>query len=128
MSSNPEILENNWGSIKVRVDDEMVVSHRDCKLFPGGSMEWDWKLTNLHHQPGIGIVDLDDVKPYIDASTIILLSKGRCEKLGITNELVEYLKNNGHEYLILKTENLIDVYNQFRSSGRSIVALIHTTC
>lgn len=40
--SSPEIASLSWGHIKVK---GCTSSYKDCKVWPGGSREWDWRET-----------------------------------------------------------------------------------
>lgn len=40
--SSPEIASLSWGHIKVK---GCASSYKDCKVWPGGSREWDWRET-----------------------------------------------------------------------------------
>lgn len=40
--SSPEIQSLSWGHMKVKGCSS---SYKDCKVWPGGSREWDWRET-----------------------------------------------------------------------------------
>lgn len=43
--SSPEIASLSWGHIKVK---GCATSYKDCKVWPGGSREWDWRETGTN--------------------------------------------------------------------------------
>lgn len=108
-NSNPTVLSHKWGSITVLYNGKVSI-YRDCKLFPGGSKEWDWKETGTRHNPGIQVADLYDIEKYIDNNTVIILSRGVSKVLNITRGIIDYLKNNNYEYIIEQTDNAINLY------------------
>jgi hypothetical protein len=76
---NPEIVSYKWGEIKVQTinDDGFITNkiYKDCKLYPGGSCEWDWSKTDTHHKPGIQFADIDDLIKE-NNTAVILLTRG----------------------------------------------------
>lgn len=40
--SSPEIASLSWGHMKVK---GCASSYKDCKVWPGGSREWNWRET-----------------------------------------------------------------------------------
>lgn len=139
--SNPEIVSHKWG--EMIVDDKADGAggagagagagagvtrrtYRDCKLFPGGSREWDWRLTDTHHHPGIQRADLMDVLK--DRTSLVILSTGMDGALAVTPEVEESLKGDGIEYLVARTEEAIRMYKKATSAKKRVVGLFHMTC
>jgi hypothetical protein len=119
---SPRISFFQWGVIRV---EGYANAFRDVKVYPGGAHEWDWSITNMHHQPGIQPVDVDDmISKGID---IIILSKGVDEKLYTMPKTLAYLQERGIETHVLQTEAAIEKYNEL-SETRRVAALIHSTC
>jgi len=117
---SPQITSIVWGTIKVGVNQ-----YKDAKLWPGGSRAWDWRETGTHHNPGIQPADITELLDH--GSEIIVLSKGMCEKLQITPEAVEDLKNREIELHILQTDEAVRIYNKL-AEDKPVGALIHSTC
>ncbi|KAF6332362.1 adipogenesis associated Mth938 domain containing [Rhinolophus ferrumequinum] len=40
--SSPEIASLSWGQMKVQGSTK---TYKDCKVWPGGSRDWDWRET-----------------------------------------------------------------------------------
>jgi hypothetical protein len=119
---SPRISFFEWGVLRIEGYEE---AFRDAKLYPGGAQEWDWSITNMHHQPGIQPIDVEDMlKKGID---VIILSKGVDEKLYTMPETLLYLEEQGIETHVLQTEAAIEKYNEL-SETRRVAALFHSTC
>jgi hypothetical protein len=119
---SPRISFFKWGVVHVEGYEN---AFRDVKVYPGGAHEWDWSITNMHHQPGIQPIDVEELlKIGID---ILILSKGVDEKLYTMPETLVYLQEQGIETYVLQTEAAIQKYNELCESHR-VAALIHSTC
>ncbi|AYV81815.1 MAG: putative mth938 domain-containing protein [Harvfovirus sp.] len=125
---SPEIIGCECGVVKVRDSVKGEVVYKDCKLFPGGSMEWDWAVTGTHHKPGIQLADVEHVKNFGEKNCVVVFGTGMCDGLGITPTLIEYLKEHQIEYLIAKTPEAIRMYNKLIQCDRLAIALIHSGC
>ena len=124
VSGTALINELTWGSIKVEDKGEIIV-YRDCKLFPAGSSQWDWKKTGTQHSPGIQIADLEKD---IDSVDIIILSQGMRGVLEADPKTLTYLKKKGKVVHQLPTPAASKLYNELVGKGKKVGALIHTTC
>ena len=127
---NPEIVSFKWGEIKIRERDGenfTNYTYKDCKLFPGGSIEWDWAKTGTHHKPGIQIADVDDlITEHKDA--VILLTRGMDKVLEVTPALIKYLEKQKRLYKIGDTKEIVEEYNKLVLAGTPVVGLFHMTC
>ena len=120
---SPEITKINWGSIHIEIKNKVLI-FKDVKLFPGGGIEWDWKITGTKHDPGIQIMDLKDL---VEAGAEkIILGKGFYGRLKVQEDTIDYMKKLNLDYYILNTEDAIRQYNRLRVKY-AVGALIHTT-
>ncbi|AYV84769.1 MAG: hypothetical protein Hyperionvirus38_7 [Hyperionvirus sp.] len=119
----PKIDSCERGVIKV---GEAV--YVDCKMYPSGSVEWDWKLTGTRHKPGIQLADLIGIKEFEDKNCVIVLSTGMDRALEISPEVVEYFKENKREYYIAETREAVRMYNKLIECDRLVVGLFHSNC
>ncbi len=118
---SPRIISHAWGRLEV----EGETRFRDAKLFPGGAREWDWRETGTHHVPGIQPADVEELLEH-DAD-VVVLSRGRHERLRVCDETIALLQKNGIEYHVLETGAAVEMYNQL-AANRRVAGLIHSTC
>ncbi|MFP4614202.1 MAG: MTH938/NDUFAF3 family protein [Spirochaetaceae bacterium] len=118
---SPRILESRWG----RVEVDGFGTFKDVRLWPGGAAEWNWKTTGTAHKPGIQIADVADLPA--TGAEVVLLTRGRAGALGVKQETVDWLENQGLEVRVLDTTAAIEEYNRLRESRR-VAAVIHSTC
>jgi hypothetical protein len=128
---SPDITHLSWGKIET-VNNENGIKQifRDCKLYPGTAVEWDWKKTNTRHIPGIQVADIGEMINQVD---IIILSKGMDEVLQVhpdTLAYLQYLKDEHliSEFYILQTEKAVALYNQLNNEGKKVGGVFHSTC
>lgn len=117
----PRITHISWG--RLVVDDR--TSFRDAKLFPGGSRKWDWNETGTHHVPGIQPADVKELLDH--GATVVVLSKGINNSLGVHPDTIEMLKKSGVAVHVLQTEAAVRFYNELQKS-EAVGGLFHTTC
>lgn len=121
MRKSPQITHISWGQIEI----EKNTQHKDAKLYPGGSREWDWNETGTHHEPGIQPAD---VKELIEnGAEVIILSKGFYERLQTSSETIQMLEEKGIPFHILQTEEAVKEYNRLREN-QLVGGLFHSTC
>ncbi|HEX2622449.1 MAG TPA: Mth938-like domain-containing protein [Phototrophicaceae bacterium] len=119
---SPVVMQFSWGKTTVAGYEEPF---KDVKLYPGGAREWDWNETGTRHEPGIQPADVEELLTH--GATVIVLSKGVEERLGVCPETLDILKAKGIAYHILQTERAIERYNEL-SQTEAVGALIHSTC
>lgn len=119
---SPLITHLSWGQIGLEGQDK---PHKDAKLFPGGSREWDWNETGTRHVPGIQPADVEELLNH--GATVVILSKGMYEQLQVCAETLEMLKKGGITTHILQTEDAVRLYNELREKKR-VGGLFHSTC
>ncbi len=117
----PIITGNSWGRIEI----DGIDLFKDVKLAPGLARAWDWSETGTRHSPGVQIADVSEL---VDAgATDIVLSRGRHQRLGVPDDVVEWLRAQGCVVHVLPTDLAIGMYNSLAPLGRT-GALIHSTC
>lgn len=119
---SPRVLSDGWGQIEV----EDLGTVRDAKLWPGGGRAWDWSETGTRHEPGIQPADLDDLLAH--DPEVVVLSRGREQRLQTCPETFAALERQGIEVAWRETSVAIEVYNSFASDGIRVAALLHSTC
>jgi hypothetical protein len=112
-SRSPRITHLSWGRIEV---EGAAAPYKDAKLFPGGSREWDWSETGTDHSRGIQ-----------HGATVVVLSRGMYERLGVPGETLKLLADRGITAHVLQTEKAFELYNDLAARER-VGGLIHTTC
>ena len=117
---SPRITRLSWGRVDVEDD-----SFRDAKLFPGGSREWDWNETGTRHVPGIQPADVEELLEH--GATVVVLSRGFHDRLGVCRETLRVLEDEGVSVHVEQTEAAVNLYNELRDHER-VGALIHSTC
>ncbi len=121
-SRSPRITNLSWGRLEVEGQNK---PHKDAKLFPGGSREWDWNETGTRHVPGIQPADVEELLQH--GATEVILSKGIYEQLQVCPETLQMLKDRGIPTHVLQTEEAVRLYNELREKKR-VGGLFHSTC
>lgn len=115
------ITDSSWGSVETSVG-----TFRDAKLWPGGGRNWDWNETGTEHRPGVQAADLEELLE--QGAELVIVGRGRRERLGVTDEAADHLEQAGVGLEALETGAAIDRYNHLAEDGRMVGALIHSTC
>ena len=118
---SPRIISHAWGGLEV----DGGLRFRDAKLYPGGVREWDWNETGTHHEPGIQPADVKELLEH--GAEVVVLSRGRYERLQVCDETIALLEKNDIEIHVLETGAAVDMYNELAANRRA-AALIHSTC
>lgn len=119
---SPRIIHLSWGRIEV---EGGAVPYKDVKLFPGGSREWDWSETGTEHSRGIQPADVEELLEH--GATVVVLSRGMYERLGVSRETLELLADRGITAHVLQTDKAVELYNELAERER-VGGLFHTTC
>ena len=126
--ANPQLTQVKhaaWGRMEVTVGSK-TLKFRDCKVWPGGATEWDWRITNTHHQPGTQPVDIEEIlENDIEA---MVLSRGVLLMLRACPETEQLFRDRGIEYHIEETKKAVDLYNSLVSQGKRVGGIFHSTC
>lgn len=119
------ITKLSWGQMEVSIDGQ-IHQFKDCKIWPGGAREWNWKETGTEHHPGIQPGDIEEILEH-DVQALIL-SKGKFGRLGVCAETEALLQNRKITYYIEETKRATDLYNKFAKQGTRVGGVFHTTC
>jgi hypothetical protein len=119
-TQSPRITHLSWG--RLEADDDVF---KDAKLYPGGAEEWDWNETGTRHDPGIQPADVERLLER--GATVVILSRGFHERLGVTSETMRMLEEKGVSAHVAQTEKAARLYDGLRETEK-VGALIHSTC
>ncbi|MER7278526.1 Mth938-like domain-containing protein [Dactylosporangium sp. NPDC000244] len=118
---SPRILSISWGSITVDGHGEF----KDAKLWPGGARAWDWDETGTRHSPGTQPADVEEL---LEAgATVIVLSRGMEERLGVAPATLALLEEHGVEVHVAETSEAVALYNELVDTA-AVAGLFHSTC
>jgi hypothetical protein len=117
---SPQITRLSWG----RLETEGGV-FKDARLYPGGAEEWDWNETGTSHDPGIQLADVQRLLEH--GATVVILSRGFHECLGVAPETLSTLKERGIPAHVVQTEEAAQLYEELRETEK-VGALFHSTC
>jgi hypothetical protein len=117
---SPRITHLSWGRLET---DSGVF--KDARLYPGGAEEWDWNETGTSHDPGIQSADVE--KLLDRGATVVILSKGFHERLGVTPETLRMLEEKSISAHVAETGEAARLYDELRETEK-VGALIHSTC
>lgn len=118
---SPRIIHISWGRMEV----EGVGSGKDFKLYPGGGREWDWRETGTQHVPGIQPSDIEELLDH--GAEVVVLSKGMQERLHVSPESLQMLRQRGITVHVEETRRAVEVYNDLAMRER-VGGLFHSTC
>lgn len=121
-SASPRIQKLSWGRIEVTGRE---IPFKDAKLFPGGAREWDWSETGTHHRPGIQPEDVEELLDH--GASVVVLSTGIEQRLGVCQETLARLQKRNIEVHVLETREAVVLYNRLAGS-RPVGGLFHSTC
>jgi hypothetical protein len=119
---SPRIKQASWGRLELEGKAE---PHKDAKLFPGGSREWNWRETGTSHKPGIQIADVQELLDH--GATVVVLSRGMAECLHVPRETLDFLKERHVAAHVLPTKEAVALYNKLAETD-AVGGLFHTTC
>lgn len=117
---SPRITHLSWG--RLETEDG---AFKDARLYPGGAEEWDWNETGTSHDPGIRPADVALLLQR--GATVVVLSRGFHERLGIAPETRRMLEERDIPAHIAQTEEAANLYERLRETEK-VGALIHSTC
>jgi hypothetical protein len=120
--ASPGVVEDGWGFVEI----EGLGRFRDVKLWPGGGRAWDWRETGTDHRPGVLSADVAELLDH--EPDLVILSRGRQGRLGVSPETLSLLETHGVSVLRENTDAALATYNRLAAEGRRVAALFHTTC
>lgn len=112
----------SWGRSVISNGDAKKVVFKDVCVGNNWCYEWDWKLNNTNHDPGISLGDVE----HLDCE-IVILSTGFEGRLKCTKEAMDFLKKNKIEVFQEKTPVAVELFNEIVKDF-NVAALIHSTC
>lgn len=121
--ASPRITHVSWGCLEI---EDRTQPFKDAKLYPGGARTWDWNETGTSHTPGIQPADVEELLEH--GAEVVVLGKGMNERLGVMDETLQMLDENGVEAHVLQTEKAVDRYNELQAAGTPVGGLFHSTC
>ena len=129
MLTTPRITHLQWGKITVEQPNSQLITHKDARICPSRSDEWDWRLTGTQHQPGIQWNDFADLLHQHPDTQVIIFSQGMHNQLHVHPETLKRLRAQYPQIAVyhLNTRDAVDLYNQMRQTHR-IIGLFHSTC
>lgn len=119
------ITHISWGQMEVSIAGE---THRfkDCKVWPGGAVTWDWTDTGTHHQPGIQPADIAEILD--NDIEVMILSRGIQLVLHTSPETETLLQSRSMTYHIEETGRAVELYNELAQQGKRVGGIFHSTC
>ena len=119
------ITSVSWGKMEVRLGSR-TYRFRDCKVWPGGAKEWDWRLTGTSHKPGIQPADIEEILE--QDVEVMILSRGMRLLLRTSPETEKLLDSRGIEYHVEQTKRAVELFNQLTEQGKRVGGVFHSTC
>lgn len=120
-TSSPRITHISWGTMTV----EGLGTGKDFKLYPGGGRTWDWRETGTEHIPGIQPADVAELLEH--GASIVVLSRGMQERLGVQAQTLDLLRAKGVAVHVEETRRAVDIYNRL-VEFEPVGGLFHSTC
>lgn len=112
-----------WGTVKIRNNGKLYM-FKDAEINGDECKEWDWNESKIHHIPGITKAALN----YTPETDCIIITTGFNDALKVSDEMVQYLKNLNILFHIVNTGDFVEKYEDAKSDGKTIYALVHSTC
>jgi hypothetical protein len=98
---------------------------KDFKLYPGGGRAWDWSETGTRHEPGILPADVEELLAH--GATVVVLSLGMDQKLGVAPATISLLDERQVTVHVAETRKAVEIYNDL-AEMRAVGGLFHSTC
>jgi hypothetical protein len=124
-SKKLSITHLSWGWMEITLDGQ-ILSFKDCKVWPGGAKEWDWRLTGTRHQPGIQPADIEEI--LAQSVEVMVLSRGMNLMLHTCPETEDLLREKGIEYHIEETKQAAETFNRLMEEEKRVGGIFHSTC
>jgi len=119
------ITHLSWGRMEITLPSQ-TLTFKDCKVWPGGAKEWDWRLTGTHHRPGIQPADIEEI--LAQGVEVMVLSRGMNLMLHTCPETEKLLREKGIEYHIEETKKAVGLFNRLMGEGKRVGGIFHSTC
>jgi len=119
------ITHASWGNMEITVKGQKQ-RFKDCKVWPDGAKNWDWRITGTDHEPGIQIADIEEILSR--DIEIMILTKGMENRLKICPETEQMLKDKHIEYHVEETVKAVSLFNELAQQGKRVGGIFHSTC
>ena len=119
------ISQPAWGRMEVAIGDQ-VFRFKDCKVWPGGAVEWNWNDTGTQHEPGIQPTDVEEL--LAQDVEVVVLARGVFSRLNVCPETEAVLRGHGIEIHALDTREAVVIFNDLVRQERKVGGLFHSTC
>jgi hypothetical protein len=119
------ITHISWGNMEISVNGE-TKRFKDCKVWPEGAADWDWRITGTDHDPGTQPADIEEILD--QGIEVMILTKGMEHKLHTCPETEQLLKEKGIAYYIEETGKAVELYNRLAQQGKRVGGIFHSTC
>ena len=115
-----------WGKVTVRTP-RGEQTFRDAIVRDAESWNWDWRVTDTHHEPG---VLPKVVEPYLTPSTrFVVLGRGFERKLQVAFDTAEFEAAHGNLSVIVRdTPKAVEAFNSLAREQSGVLGFFHSTC
>lgn len=124
-TSHAFITHISWGRMAITIHGK-TQRFKDCKIWPEGAKNWDWRITGTDHQPGIQPADIEEILE--QDIEVMILSRGMELRLETCPETEELLQNRGIPYHIEETHKAANLFNLLVQQGKRVGGIFHSTC
>lgn len=116
-----------WGGIDVDGSNGAKLNFKDGMIWWAGAKAWDWRVGDVHHDPGITVQAL---QPFLDMAelTDIILTRGMEGVLKVPSSTLDAALKAGKRVHVAFTRDAVKLYNQLIKEGKKVGGLFHTTC
>ena len=128
--NHPRIVLFEWGLVTVH-DGNRRRNFKDCIVFSGDgnvAENWDWGDCGTRHIPGVAkkaaVLGLQMCNDCIK----VIFSTGVNERLKVSAQATDYLRDIGIRYTILQREEALKEYTRDSAEGVSSCLFLHSTC
>lgn len=123
-TNKPLIVCARWGNIITSYRGKKY-KFRDVMIWPEGQVEWDWRKSETHHDPGIMVKDVKFLVN-IHKCNYIILTCGYDNVLKVSRNAIKYLERKKVLYNILNSHDAFIEYNV--NTLDRVGILFHSTC
>ena len=115
----------SWGKMEVSIAGEKRY-FKDCKIWPGGAREWNWRETGTEHDPGIQPADIEEILEH--GVDVFVLARGQLGRLEVCAETETLLRERGIPYHVHRTKKAVELFNALARGGKRVGGVFHSTC
>jgi len=126
MSTEHAIITHvSWGNMEIALKGKKL-RFKDCKVWPDGAKNWDWRATGTDHETGIQVADIEEILSR--DIEIMILTRGMENRLKTCPETEQLLKDKHIEYHIEETSQAVSLFNKLAQQGKRVGGIFHSTC